>query len=402
MEEKARKKKTEKLYERDSHCSRFTAQVLCCEWKEKKKLYGVVLDRTAFFPEGGGQYADTGILGGVRVEDVQEYEEQVIHYLKEPLESEAQVEGEIDWEERFSRMQQHSGEHIVSGLVHQKFGYDNVGFHLGQEIVTMDFNGILTMEQLREVEYWANRAVVANLKVEVSYPSAEELEELEYRSKKELSGSIRIVTIPGYDCCACCAPHVERTGEIGMIRLLDGVRYKGGTRVSMVCGFRALTDFLIKEDNIREISHLLSARPYETAQAVRHLKEESKEYRDQLLELQSERMRCRLDQISSESRLELIFEKKLDKNIARRFVDEGMQRCGGICGIFMGSDEMGYQYTLGSMNVDMRELLKDFHRHFAGKGGGKPQMVQGTVRPTESREHLQEELEGYLGRVLGL
>lgn len=401
-EEQTRVEKTQKLYEQDSHCSCFTAKVLSCQWEEKKKLYGVVLDRTAFFPEGGGQYADPGILGGIQVEDVREREGRVVHYMKKPLEPGTQVEGAIDWRERFSRMQQHSGEHIVSGLVHQKFGYDNVGFHLGQELVTMDFNGVLTPDDLREIEYQANQAAVANIEVEVSYPTKEELEQLEYRSKKELAGQVRIVTIPGYDCCACCAPHVTRTGEIGMIRLIDAVRYKGGTRVSMVCGFRALDDFLVKEDNIREISRSLSAKPYETAQAVRHLQEELQGYREQLLCMQSEQMRRRLEEISPESRLELIFEKTLDKNIARRFVDEGMQRFHGICGIFLGSDETGYQYTLGSTSVDMKEFLKEFHQHFAGKGGGKSQMVQGTVRPAEHGENLQEALEAYLGKALEL
>ena len=190
---------TEKLYYQDSHQKEFTARVLSCEWDEKRSCYGVVLDKTVFFPEGGGQYADVGDLNRIPVEDVQEKGDVITHYVKEPLEEGDEVFGSIDYGERFSKMQQHTGEHIVSGLVHKHFGYDNVGFHLGRELVTMDFNGSLTKEQLRMIEREANEAVTSNIPVQVTYPSKEELEGMEYRSKKELTGQVRIVTVPGYD-----------------------------------------------------------------------------------------------------------------------------------------------------------------------------------------------------------
>lgn len=380
---------TEKLFYQDSHRTSCTGTVTVCAWDEKKQAYGVVLDQTVFFPEGGGQYADSGVLGGHAVEDVKEKEGVIIHYLKEPLEVGAVVEGVIDYEERFSKMQQHSGEHIVSGLVHGHYGYDNVGFHLGQELVTMDFSGPLTEEQLRQVELEANRAVVQNLPIEVTYPSKEELDALDYRSKKELSGQIRIITIPGIDVCACCAPHVSLTGEIGIIRLTDAIKYKGGTRVTMVCGFRALQDALVKEKNVIEISRLLSAKPYEAAEAVKRLQTEAQQWKDKLIRSQMSYLDKKLNEIGEEADY-ILFENELDKNAARRFVDAGLQRCSGICGMFVGNDQDGYQYILGSQSVDLRELLKAFHEQFAGKGGGKQPMVQGTV------QGAQEAIRDYL------
>ncbi len=371
---------TEKLYYQNTHLVSFTAQVLSCVWDEKKSYYAVILDKTGFFPEEGGQYADAGTLNGIEVEDVREKEDVIIHYLKQPLEAGAKAEGQIDYEDRFSKMQQHTGEHIVSGLVNRIFGYDNVGFHLGKELVTMDFNGILTEEQIRLMEWKANKAVTENLQIQVKYPTREELDAMDYRSKKELSGQVRIVTIPGYDTCACCAPHVERTGEIGMIRLVDFIKYKGGTRVTMVCGFRALQDYLVKEQNVREISHLLSAKPYEIAGAVKRLQGEMQQMKDRLYRLQMADMERKLEAIPADAGNYVLFEEEMEKNAARKFVDAGKERCGGICALFLGSDEQGYQYILGSRSADLKTVLKEFHGVFPGKGGGKGEMVQGTVR----------------------
>ena len=384
---------TEKLYYQDSHIEQFTAQVLSCEWDEKKQYYGVILDRTGFFPEEGGQYADAGTLNGLDVEAVREKSDVITHYLKQPLEAGAEVTGWIDYQDRFSKMQQHSGEHIVSGLVHRHFGFDNVGFHLGKELVTMDFNGSLTEEAVRQIEWEANQAVAENLEIQVMYPTREELAAMDYRSKKELSGQVRIVTVPGYDVCACCAPHVERTGEIGIIKLIDWIRYKGGTRVTMVCGFRALQDYQVKENNVREISRLLSAKPYETADAVKRLKAETLQWKEKLYQMQTQYLDQKLKEIPEAAVNYLLFEEGLDKNAARKFVDAGKERCTGICGLFLGNDEQGYQYTLGSRTANLTGLLKEFHAVFDGKGGGKGLMVQGTA--AGKREKMKEFFEAH-------
>lgn len=205
---------TERLYNQDVYTKTFTATVRSCQEASGRDGYEVILDRTAFFPEGGGQYGDIGWLSGIRVTDTQEKDGEVIHYTEEPLEAGSTIDGEIDWKIRFSRMQQHTAEHILSGLVHKRFGYQNVGFHLGDDLCTMDFNGPVTKEQMEEIEQEANRAVYQNIPVQILYPSEEELEGMEYRSKIEIDGQVRIVWIPGYDRCACCATHVGSTGEI--------------------------------------------------------------------------------------------------------------------------------------------------------------------------------------------
>ena len=264
---------TIRLFDEDSHQTLFEGCVLSCE--QDGDLYKVTLNQTMFFPEEGGQSCDKGTLNDILVEKVLEKDRVIYHWVKEPLWEGDTVTGSVDWEKRFSDMQQHTGEHIVSGLIHEHFKLNNVGFHLGSEAVTMDFDGVITREQLRMIEYRANEAVARNLPVKITWPSKEELMEIPYRSKKEIDGPIRIVEIPGYDICACCAPHVHNTGEIGMIRLIGMEKYKGGVRIQMLCGFRALADALEKERNVYDISAQLSAKPYEVAAAVEKLKAES-------------------------------------------------------------------------------------------------------------------------------
>ena len=264
---------TEKLFYENSHLAEFEAAVTKC--RQNGEYFEVELDRTAFFPEGGGQYADTGTLGDVPVLDVQERGGHILHMTEKPLETGVLVKGKIDWPERFMKMQQHTGEHIVSGIVHGRFGYNNVGFHLGSEDCTMDFDGEISREELAEIEMEANRAVWKNLEVQTLYPSKEELAHIDYRSKIEIEGQVRIIVIPGYDTCACCAPHVERTGEIGVIKLVNMQRYKGGVRVTMLCGIRALADYALKQREAESVSAMLCAKINEISEAVAHLKEEN-------------------------------------------------------------------------------------------------------------------------------
>lgn len=368
---------TEKLFYTDSHLRKFTATVLEC--RQGKDKYEIVLNRTAFFPEGGGQYADTGLLENVRVTDVRERDGVIFHITDSPLEVGREVHGEIDWEERFVKMQQHTGEHIVSGLVHARFGYNNVGFHLGSEDCTMDFNGEITKDELREIEWEANRAVVRNLEVEVSYPSKEELESLSYRSKIEIEGQVRIVTVPGYDVCACCAPHVKKTGEIGMVKLTNVQRYKGGVRVTMLCGFRALADYDRKEASAKAISALLCAKEETIAEAAAHLKEEYASEKAKCAGLERRLLTYRAAEVSPEEKAVCIFEEDLNGESLRILMNLVLETDRLCCAVFTGNDKDGYRYVLGSRALDIRDLGKELNREFRGKGGGKPEMVQGTI-----------------------
>lgn len=387
---------TEKLFYQDSHLGEFEAEVISCEpfsdasGKKTLKLWAAELDRTAFFPEGGGQYADTGILGGVRVVDVQEKGEHVLHLLEGPLEPGSHVTGTIDWEERFMKMQQHSGEHIVSGLVHSWFGYNNVGFHLGSEDCTMDFDGELSKEQLAGIEREANRAVWKNLEIQTLYPSKDELDGMEYRSKIEIEGQVRIIVVPGYDVCACCAPHVSRTGEIGLIKLIRVQRYKGGARVTMLCGVRALEDYAVKQEQAGEISALLCAKENEIAESVRHLKEESDSLKYELGEKEKKLIAAKADMIPKDGKPVCIFTDDVEGDSMRLFMNLVLEAGHGVCAIFHGNESDGYRYVIGSRERDgrqmnMRDFVKEFNAAFNGRGGGKPEMVQGTAHGSEDK-----------------
>ncbi len=367
-----------KLYYEDSYIEEFEAEVLACEKIDTG--YKVLLDCTAFFPEGGGQYSDTGTLNEtIRVFTVKEEDGAIWHYTDETVEVGTLVTGKIDFAARFDKMQQHTGEHIVSGLVHELFGFDNVGFHLGNDVVTMDFNGELTKEQLRLVELKANEAVVDNVVVETRFPDREELSQMEYRSKLELTGLVRIVLIPGYDVCACCAPHVGTTGEIGMIKLTGAEKYKGGMRVSMVCGFRALKDYNEKEQSVKDISVQLSAKPEQVADAVKKLEEQLHCEKAKYAGLVASYVKSRIDGLKASDRLAFFSGEELDAGIMKQYVNGAMEVTDGICAAFSGTDEKGYSYVLGSRSLDVAEIAKKINAEFSGKGGGKPPMVQGFI-----------------------
>lgn len=374
-------KNTEKLYDKDSYLKEFQATVLACEPKSKGSWL-VVVDKTAFFPEGGGQTGDNGWFNDVEVTDTSEKEGVIYHETNAPLEVGAQVIGEIDFSSRFDKMQQHSGEHILSGVVCSAYGYNNVGFHLSSEITTLDFDGELSVEQIQEVELRVNQVIHENLPVQVKFPTKEELAELDYRSKIEIEGQVRIVEIPGVDRCACCAPHVKSTGEVGILKIVSCDRHRGGCRLTIVCGMRALKDYRRKQEEVGKVSAALSAKPEKISEAVSHLQEQQQKLREQLNCIQELYLQEKLQKVNKEDGIILIFEEIIDSIAMRNFVNEGMERCNGLCGAFLGNDAQGYQYILGSREKDVREVAKRLNENFSGKGGGRPQMVQGSLKGT--------------------
>ncbi len=382
---------TEKLFYKDSYTKEFQARVLSCT--ECKESYQAVLTRTAFFPEGGGQSADTGFFytedgREIPVTDVQEKDGIVFHYITSPVKEGEEIKGKLDFEERFSKMQQHTGEHIISGLVNRHFGYHNVGFHLGTEEVTMDYDGILTQEDLEQIEMEANQAVAENIPVVVLYPREEELKNITYRSKIEIEGQVRIVQIPGYDSCACCAPHVKETGSIGLVKIVGAIHYKGGMRVSMLCGFRALSDYRMKERNVVKISNLLSAKQEDTAHAVERLGQEVNRQKEKIKNLQQRYVELCLEEAGNQAKTDpekniLLFVEELDAGARRNFVNAAMDMTEGYAGVFVGNDEEGYQYVLGSRSRDIQDAGKKLNARFQGKGGGRPPMIQGSLNGKE-------------------
>lgn len=391
---------TEQLYYQDSYIKDFEAVVLSCI--PNGNHFEAVLDRTAFFPEGGGQCADTGVLHienrKIKVFDVQERNGEIIHFIDEEILPGQTVIGKLDFQERFSKMQQHTGEHIISGIVHRRFGYENVGFHLGKEEVTMDYDGPLTVKELRSIEYEANQVVAENREIRAYFPSTEELEKIPYRSKKELQGKIRIVEIQDCDICACCAHHVKTTGNVGLIKITNAIRYKGGMRFWIACGMRALEDYNQKEASVVQISNMLSAKQQEVTDAVKRLTEEIQQLKEKAAKMQE---RLVMGYLESEKAVLkenpnanlLLFEKELDAMAMRNFVNAGMELTKGVCGAFVGDEKQGFRYVLGSSG-DIREIGKKLNAAFQGKGGGKPPMIQGSLVGEE--EKIREFLEKIL------
>lgn len=380
---------TEKLFYEDAYQKTFEAMVTDC--RERKKGYEIVLDRTAFYPEGGGQPGDIGYLqtGDQKVEvtDTHEKDGEILHFCGQPMEIGSKVTGNIDWAYRFDLMQNHSGEHIVSGLVHSKYGYNNVGFHMGKDVISVDFDGEFTLEDMAEFERLANERVWANEQVEIISYTEEEAKSVEYRSKKELHGMVRIVTFPNADVCACCGTHVGYTGEIGLIKLISLQKWKGGVRMEMLCGRRALEYVADICRQNQQISVALSAKPLETAQAVEHLKSTQLEQQFRVGALEQKLFHNMAKQYEGSGSV-LIFEDGLAADSVRRLATEVMENCEGRCVVCSGDDENGYKYAMGEKDGDLRALVKEMNQALNGRGGGKPFFAQGSVKAT--RKEIEE------------
>lgn len=339
----------------------------------------MALDQTAFYPEGGGQPYDTGILGGAHVTAVHDVKGEIVHYTDAPLAVGETVTGEINWDRRFQNMQGHSGEHLVSGLIHAKYGYDNVGFHMGTEEITIDLNGLLEWEDLMEIEKKANRIIWEDREIYAGFPSAEELAHMDYRSKKELTGAIRIVSIPGGDTCACCGTHVKTTGEIGLVKFLTMIHYKGGVRISLLCGEAAVMDYEKKREELQKISVLLSAKAGKTADAVEKVKNELTMTQAKCSEMSRKLMKIYADQLNGGNSKICWIEDGLDMTELRHFVNFALEgKKGGIVLALSESVNGGFSYVLGSQSEDMRALSKELNGELSGRGGGSSQMAQGT------------------------
>ena len=371
---------TRKLYYEDCHLRAFEAAVLSCE--ETQKGYAIITDATAFYPEGGGQACDLGTLGPARVLDVQERGETVVHLCDRPLVPGTQVAGRIDYDRRFALMQQHTGEHIVSGIIHRRYGYHNTGFHMGSELITIDFDGVIPPEDLPAIEAEANRAVWQDLAVTCWYPSEQELPQVFYRTKRQLPWPVRIVQIPGYDSCACCGVHTARTGEVGLVKLFSVMGFRGGSRMEMACGGRALELLNEAYEQNRQVSQAFSAKPSQTGEAARKMNEllEQEKYRSKGL-LMAQFAATAKSYVNSGDVLH--FASALDNVQLRELADAIAGSCGGRAAVFCGGDGSGYSYCIITRLGDLRQLCREMNAALQGRGGGKPLCVQGSLRATE-------------------
>ena len=382
---------TRKLYYEDCHLAEFTARVTACEQSEKGWL--VQLDATAFYPEGGGQACDLGTIGGVQVLDVRERGEEIIHLCAEPLEVGAEVACSIDYDRRFNLMQQHSGEHIISGIVHAKYGYHNVGFHMGSDVITIDFDGPIPPEDLPAIELAANQAVWQNLPLHIWYPSPQELPTVGYRTKRELPWPVRIVEVPGFDKCACCGTHVKSTGEIGVIKLFTMIKFHQGVRIEMACGQRALAALNHAYDQNRQVSQAFSAKITETGEAARKINEALAAEKFRSTGLQKQLFRHTAESyVNCENAVH--FEPNLEPAMVRDLADMMADKVSGTAAVFSGADGEGYSFCLMTRTGDLRDLGKAMTKVLGGRGGGKPLYQQGRVDGTEAqiRKFFEEQL----------
>ena len=370
---------TIKLYENDSYIKNFSATVVSCE--EKDGAYSVVLTQTAFFPEGGGQDADKGKMNDADVLDVQIKNDVIYHKVNKPFNVNEEVTCTLDWETRFSRMQNHTGEHIVSGVIHSLFGYNNVGFHMNDTLVTLDVDGPLSDEDIKKVELKANNAIYENKSIKAIYPTAEELPDYDYRSKLDITEGVRLIEIEDYDLCACCAPHVAKTGEIGIIKIVSYIPYKKGTRIEMLCGALALNDYQNLHSTNKAVMNMLSAKRFEIAESVERIQGELSSARAENKKLMSEMATLKM-------------EKHIIGNNVCVFIDgvsyDELRNCSNnlieefeYCYLFSNTDTDNYIFVVSSKENNVREEVQNLNKTFKGKGGGRDTYAQGKIIGTK-------------------
>ena len=372
---------TKKLFDFDGYLLSFDSRVVSCETVDGG--FAVVLEETAFAPEGGGQRSDVGTLGSASVLDVRICEDVITHITDGPLAVGSLVHGEVDSRRRIRHLQNHTGEHIVSGLLHARYGYNNVGFHLGSEDVTIDVDGVLDEETIRDIERAANQVVADNLEVKIAYPTADALLGLSYRAKLDLTENVRIVTIDGVDSCACCAPHVTRTGEIGMIKLLFAIKYKGGTRIHMKCGFDALDAFNAEYARATAISNRISLPREKIAEGVDKLWADLAAANFTIVGLRRELIALKAKAAEPTEGDLVFFESGMDANELRLLVSAAIDKAKGTCAAF-SSDGEGYSFVAMSHAEDFAAWREALCEALHARGGGKPPFLQGKAACTEA------------------
>lgn len=395
---------TRRLYYEDAYRKEFEAQVISC--RKTEGGYEVILDQTAFYPESGGQPCDLGILvcdarqeegadGQAAVLNVQDGGGDVRHLCDRPFQDGARVRGKIDWERRLTHMREHSGEHIISGIICKSHGYSNIGFHMGKDFVTIDFNGMLTEDEIAAAQKAANAKILEDVEILAEYPEEETLRTLDYRSKKELEGAIRIVTVPGADCCACCGTHVKRTGEIGPIKVISTEHYKSGIRLNILIGEKTLADYAQKFENTKKISTLLSVKPENTAEAVDKLLESFNSLKLEYGALKMQMLEQKVEAIEAGKRSVVLFEQGLSPVDVRKLTDR-LQEKAGFAAVFCGDDAEGYKYVVISKDEDVAALGKELNRALSGRGGGRNPMIQGSVAASRSEIEVFLKTKGIL------
>lgn len=377
---------TERLFDEDSYLKSFEATVVSCE--AEKDGYALILDKTVFFPEEGGQSSDKGDINGVCVEKVTIKDDIITHHVKKAFEKGETVKGKIDWRHRFTNMQMHSGEHIFSGLVYKRFGLNNVGFHLSDNSATMDFDGKLSAQDIAGLEISVNGIIYENRRISTYYPDAETLRNTEYRSKKEIAGPVRLVEIENTDICACCAPHVRSTGEIGMFKIVSWENYKSGVRLNFLGGFRAFLDYSSKNEDLKAISTILSIKPGAELEGVEKVSNELKGTKSRLYASENLLIYSRVQSMKSSNEKPVIFLEK-DQTANMKAAMEALHEAyDGTVAVFSGDEESGFKYYIESDSDDLHKISEKLKNEFGAKGGGRPGSIQGSINGVKKEKIL--------------
>lgn len=385
------------LFYTNPYLREFDATVVACT--EGKKGFEVVLDNTAFYPEGGGQPADLGTLGEAKVSDVRRQNGVIVHFTDKTLEVGATVHGVLDWERRYDNMQNHTGEHVLSGVINHAFGYENVGFHMHDDAITIDMDGPMTDDDVKAMEKAANDMIKADIAVDISFPSAEERAAMGFRSKKELTGKVRIVNIPTADCCACCGTHVKSTQEVGIIKVLSASKHRGGTRIEFVCGDRALRDFTKKHDEVIKASRLLSVKPDEVAAAVEKTLQTLVARDERIAQMNQRYFEMKTTMLPADQTILTLFEEGLTpfelKLFATQVAESKKAQVTALLAPAAAADgTVVYNYVIAWDDARLREASKTLNQRLNGRGGGKD-MVQGSFKAARA------EIETAIAEVFG-
>jgi len=356
-----------RLFDIDSYIKEFTTSVISL--KEENGVYLIELQDTAFFPEGGGQKSDKGTINNIEVFDVQEIDGRIFHYTHSPISVGTEVSCAIYWDERFYKMQNHTAEHIISGLVFDKFGYDNTGFHLGDDYVTLDFNGIISQEEIEEIELLANKKAAEGHKITAWYP--EDPTKYSYRSKLDLKENVRLVEIEGIDLCACCAPHVKNTAEVGAIKIISMQKYKGGVRIELKSGLWAFQQFSAHHRTLKKLSALLSLPPEEICSGVEKLTKKLSDLNYENNGLKLELLKSTLNNITEP----IIFVDSPE--LLKDAVNLLNEKFPHLSGAFSGNDADGYRFMILTDDpITVKALLRE---KLNASGGGRDNMLQGKI-----------------------
>jgi len=367
--------KTLRLFDDDSYISEFEASVRASYEEDNKHL--TVLDRTAFFPEEGGQSCDKGYISDSAVSHVFEKEGVIYHVTDKSFSVGEAVKCSIDFAERYRKMQSHTGEHVLCGVAHRLWGAENVGFHLSEEYVRVDFDIYLDSEKVSFLEREANRAIAGNHPVTAWYPSPEELEATPFRSKDGIKGEVRLVKIEDVDVCACCAPHVRTTSEVGVLKVVDSIKYKGGTRLEIVCGPDAVELFIKEHAALSELAASYSVKREALKEAVNRQREELSDVTYKLRRARRELMAHTLSALQPTEENYTFFYDDADGEEVREFLNGAAAKC-RVAAAFIGDDEKGYRYIIRSDKADLKALCREINEELSGRGGGSPAMIQGS------------------------